>query len=146
MNKNLEKELNKYLSNVAVIYTKLHNLHWNVKGPRFKTIHEYLETLYDGFSSVYDEVAEIIKMQHGVPYASIKKYIEVSTIKEIPSIDYNENDVITITLDDLKEIKKHVETIRLIAVETDNYSVISMLEEQLSEYNKTIWFLESMLK
>ncbi|MFI3330120.1 MAG: DNA starvation/stationary phase protection protein [bacterium] len=146
MDKKIEQELNIYLSNVSVMYTKLHNLHWNISGPRFKTIHEYLETLYDGFSDVYDEIAELIKMQNGVPFASIRKYIETSTIKEIESIDYSEKEVLTICLADLNEFKKHVESTRLIAVEEDNYAVIAMLEDQLANYNKTIWFLESMLK
>jgi starvation-inducible DNA-binding protein len=29
------RELNKYLGNLNVIYTKLHNLHWNIKGAAF---------------------------------------------------------------------------------------------------------------
>lgn len=146
MNEKLELQLNNYLSNISVMYTKLHNLHWNVKGPRFKSVHEYLETLYDSLSGVFDEVAEVIIMQNATPLASLKDFLANSSIEEIESRDYKENEVISITLDDMKKIKNQVEIIRLLASEEDNYSVVSMLEEQLNHYSKTIWFLESMLK
>ena len=45
MNKELVLKINKYLSNLAVEYFKLHNLHWNVVGINFKSTHEYLEVL-----------------------------------------------------------------------------------------------------
>ncbi len=43
MKKNLFEKLNKYLADTAVMYIKLHNLHWNVYGLQFKAVHEYLE-------------------------------------------------------------------------------------------------------
>ena len=45
MTKDLMLETNRYLANIGVMYVKLHNLHWNVVGPQFKAIHEYLETI-----------------------------------------------------------------------------------------------------
>ncbi len=66
----LQKKLNGYLANVGVIYIKLHNLHWNVVGTNFKAVHEYIETLYDGFALVLDETAEAPKIQGERPLAS----------------------------------------------------------------------------
>ncbi|WP_287387784.1 ferritin-like domain-containing protein, partial [Lachnospira sp.] len=41
---------NKYLADIAVSDIKIHNLHWNVVGPQFKAVHEFLESIYDSYS------------------------------------------------------------------------------------------------
>ena len=48
-------KLNRYLANLNIGNTKLHNLHWNVYGLSFKAVHEYLEGLYDSFFEKFDE-------------------------------------------------------------------------------------------
>ena len=45
MTKELEKKLNLYLANQLVDYVKKHNLHWNLKGSHFFTLHAKLEEL-----------------------------------------------------------------------------------------------------
>lgn len=146
MKKELTDKLNGYLANVAVSYVKLHNLHWNVVGSQFKPVHEYLETLYDAFAEVLDSVAELLKIDGEKPLASMKDYLAVATIKEIDGKDYSAEEVITIVLADMEAMKEQAEAIRAQASEEDNYSVVNLLEDDLSNYNKTIWFLKSMLK
>lgn len=146
MKNELVHDLNAYLSNVGVIYIKLHNLHWNSTGVNFKVVHEYLETIYDGFAEVLDATAETIKMEGGTPLASMKEFLMNSTISEIDSKEYKTCDALAITFDDMEAIKKQAEDIRQKASSCDNYLIVGMLEEHLSEYNKTIWFLESTLK
>ena len=85
-----------YLANVGVLYVKLHNLHWNVVGKDFKPVHEYLETLYDGFADVFDAVAETIKMHDAQPVASLKGYLEIATIQEADSVELHSSDVLAI--------------------------------------------------
>ena len=41
------KKLNTYLANLAVLNIKIHNLHWNIVGSQFVSVHEYLESEYD---------------------------------------------------------------------------------------------------
>ena len=62
-----KENLNRYLSNLAVLVTKTHNLHWNVVGARFKAIHEYTESLYDYYFEKFDDVAETFKMKGEYP-------------------------------------------------------------------------------
>lgn len=146
MKKELQLSLEKYLANTAVIYIKMHNLHWNVCGLNFQSVHEYLETVYDGFSVVLDEVAEVMKMQGEFPAASLKEYLEIATIEEIPSKDYSVTDVLNIVCTDMKILKGQVEEIRTLASEDDNYAIVSLMETHLENVNKTLWFIESMIK
>ena len=83
MKKELVLKVNKYLANINVNYVKLHNLHWNVLGLQFKPVHEYLESLYDSMHEVFDEVAELLKMNGEYPLASLKAFFRYLEYKEI---------------------------------------------------------------
>ena len=146
MKKDTTKAMNKYLADITVMYVKLHNLHWNVVGVQFKSAHEYLEEIYDSFAAVLDEVAEIIKMHKEVPMASLKEYLEVATIKELDSIEITVADALKITVEDLEALRSEAAALRKIADEEDLFDVVAMLEDQISDYNKTIWFIDSMQK
>lgn len=146
MKKELVVALNKYLANLGVEYIKLHNLHWNVVGINFKAIHEYLEGLYDGVSASLDSVAELLKMHDEVPAASLKEYLALSSLEELPSVELKGKDVLEIVLKDFNEFKQLAESIRALADEEDVYDVVSAMEADLEQFNKSIWFIKAMLK
>lgn len=146
MKKELAVALNKYLANLGVEYIKLHNLHWNVVGINFKAIHEYLEGLYDGVSASLDSVAELLKMHDEVPAASLKEYLALSSLEELPSVELKGKDVLEIVLKDFNEFKQLAESIRALADEEDVYDVVSAMEADLEQFNKSIWFIKAMLK
>ena len=146
MKKELLQNLNKYLANLGVLYVKLHNLHWNVVGINFKAIHEYFENLYDGISASLDRVAETIKMHEETPLASLKSYLEVSDIKELESSEIDGKKSLKIVLEDFKKIKSIIEEIRKEADEEDLYDIVTLIESDLEQYNKSIWFIKAMLK
>ena len=146
MKKELLQNLNKYLANLGVEYIKLHNLHWNVVGINFKAIHEYLEGLYDGVSASLDSVAELLKMHDEVPAASLKEYLALSSLEELPSVELKGKDVLEIVLKDFNEFKQLAESIRALADEEDVYDVVSAMESDLEQFNKSIWFIKAMLK
>ena len=146
MKKEIVNKIKNYLADTSVLYIKLHNLHWNLVGLQFKSVHEYLESLYDNFAEVLDEVAELLKMHGEIPLASMKDYLATSKIEEIASKDIAIADVLAITLKDMQTMKATAETIRKEADEEDIFDVVGMLEDHISNYNKTIWFLQSMVK
>lgn len=146
MNTELSTALNQYLANVAVEYVKLHNLHWNVVGPSFKQVHEYLETLYDGFADVLDGVAELLKMHDIQPLASMKDYLAAATIQELGSVELSTSEALGIVRGDLLVLKAQAESIRSAADADNVYDVVAAMEEQLSDYNKTLWFLQALGK
>lgn len=139
------KKLDLYLANIAVANIKLHNLHWNVKGFAFKQVHEYLETLYDVFFEKFDEVAELQKQLGKYPLASMKDYLEISTIQELESKDYSLQEAIEITKDLLVDMRSLALEIREEADEKDQFQVANLMEDDITGYDKEIWFVESML-
>lgn len=146
MKKELATALNTYLANMGVMYIKLHNLHWNVVGSDFKQVHEYLETLYDAMAGVLDEVAELLKMQGEQLLASLKDYLAAASIQELPSAELRSREVLRIVQADLTLLRDQAQQIRADAAADDVYAVVSMMEEHLAQYNKTLWFVEAMQK
>lgn len=146
MKNEIAKKINAYLANIAVSYVKAHNLHWNVVGGAFKPTHEYLESMYDGFGEELDAVAEILKMHDQMPLASMKDYLAVATVKELDSKEVSIPEALKIALDDVLLLKSQAEDIRKAADSEDLYDVVAHMEDSLSGYNKTIWFVRSMLK
>ena len=145
MNKNLFEKLNKYLADNAVMYIKLHNLHWNVYGLQFKPVHEYLEALYDDTTEKMDEIAEVIRMKGEYPAASLEEYLKLSSIKELPSEKIANKAALEIVLEDLKALDAEAKDVRATADEDDIFDVVMMMEDYCAFYQKTIWFISQML-
>lgn len=76
------KILNEQLSDWNLLYVKLHNYHWNVKGSDFFTLHEKFELLYNEASVNIDEIAERILALGATPAGSFKEYLALSTLDE----------------------------------------------------------------
>jgi starvation-inducible DNA-binding protein len=142
--KNYEK-MNTYLANLAVLNTKLHNLHWNVEGKQFMQVHLFTEDLYTDFFEKYDEVAELLKMKGESPLVKLSEYQEASTIEELDSKKFGVDEVLNEVLADLKEMKKLAEEIRNDADEAGDFEVVGEFEEHVAGYSKNIWFVRSMV-
>ncbi|VFB15957.1 Antigen C1-5 [Urinicoccus massiliensis] len=140
-------KLNTYLANLAVLNIKIHNLHWNIVGSQFVSVHEFLESEYDKAGERLDEVAELIRMSGEFPVANLKEYLEISTIKEIEtSKEVSIKEALEIVLSDIKLQKELALEIRKEADEADNFPVANAMEDHIEDYNKQIWFVESSRK
>lgn len=139
-------KLNVYLSNLAVLNAKLHNLHWNVVGPTFVQVHEFTEKLYDEMFEQYDAVAEVQKMQDEMPMVKLNDFLNNATVKELDAKDFTPAEVLKIVEADLKIMVALAKEIRLDANDKDNFQVANMFEDYLNGYAKNLWFLKAMQK
>ena len=146
MKKELATQVNAYLANIGVSYIKLHNLHWNVVGSQFKAAHEYLETLYDALADVLDAIAELLKMNGEAPLASMKGHLSVATIPELESVELDVKSAMQTVLKDMESLRTQASFIREQADKENQFDVVAHMEDDVANYNKTIWFIQSMLK
>lgn len=108
-NTQLIQAVNKQVANWTVLYTKLHNHHWYVKGPHFFTLHVKFEELYNEGATYLDDLAERLLAIGGKPVATLKEALELSSIGEVKeSLDANGMvqsivDDFTILIDELRE-------------------------------------------
>jgi starvation-inducible DNA-binding protein len=142
----MSNKLNVYLSNLAVLNVKLHNLHWNVVGVNFMSIHTFTESLYDDVFEKYDEVAELLKIKGEVPLASVKDYLANTTVEELATKDFSTKEVLEILIQDLKNMKNLAFEVKKDAEEDSDFETSNMFEDHISGYNKNLWFLDSMTK
>ena len=140
------QQVNQYLADLSVWNVKLHNLHFNVTGPQFKSIHEYLESIYDEAFEYFDAVAEHVKMQGQFPLVNSAEYAKLTKIEELGQEDIPQAKVIDILLKDFKYMTDHAVAIRAAADEEGDFLLVSMMEDHVAYYVKQIWFIESMLK
>lgn len=143
MTKELEKKLNLYLANQLVDYVKKHNLHWNLKGSHFFTLHAKLEELYDEAGDILDEVAERILALGGNPVSSMKEAMAIATIKELESGPKSTDTVIHALVSDTDYwIKDSKEIVELAEKEGDGVTA-DMFNGYTKEYQKLAWMLKS---
>ena len=142
---NIAVNMNAYLSDLVVFYLKLHDLHWNVKGPRFVEVHKYTQAQYEGMAEKFDEIAELVLMHGEKPVSSIREYLELASIRELGKESYRDSEVLQILVDDLNLLKNEAEQLRSVMAESDVFDVVAVLEEHVAGYNKELWFLRSMM-
>lgn len=140
------KLLQKYLSNLAVLNIKLHNIHWNVVGGQFMEVHNFTEEVYDKFFGDLDEVAELLKMKGEMPLSTITEYVKNATIKEVEAREFSIKESLEIIREDFQLMKDLAVEIRNTADEEGDFETVAIFEDYVAYYSKNLWFLDSMLK
>lgn len=144
MSKELVTELNKQVATWSVMYTKLHNYHWYVKGNHFFTLHAKFEELYNEATLHMDEIAERILTLGGQPVATMKEQLEQSVVKEATGNEKAEEMVKAIANDFntiMKSLKKGME----LAAEKEDDMTEDMLNAIYQSIEKHQWMLNAFL-
>lgn len=144
MSKQLTEIVNKQIANWSVLYIKLHNYHWFVKGPAFFTLHDKFEELYTEAAVHIDELAERLLALEGQPVATMKEILEVSTVKEAMGNESAEQMVQVIT-DDFNILTSELKEGMSVADEVDDETTGDMLLAIHQSLEKHIWMLKSFL-
>ena len=138
-------KLNKYLADLHVLYSKLHNYHWNVVGIGFFEMHLKLEEFYTATAIEIDTVAERILQLEERPLASMKSYLEVSTLKEAESVKIKPANAAGDILSDYEAVLKEIREIVLLASENNDDQTVALLDGAIANYEKQIWMLSAYL-
>ncbi|CQR73792.1 DNA protection during starvation protein [Sporomusa ovata DSM 2662] len=141
----LVEGLSIYLANLNILYVKLHNLHWNVVGVGFFDLHEKTGELYEAIAEKFDIVAERIKMLGCYPPASMRDYLEIGSIDELPSENISTACVAKIILEDFCEMLKLIRMIDPLAKEARDDCTVGILAEAMCFFEKHIWFFTAYL-
>ena len=145
-NKKVNEILNTIVASQGLMYIKLHQFHWFIKGPQFFDLHVKLEDLYGQMTEDMDLVAERLLAIGGEPYATLKEFMDHSVIEE--SVEYkekSEEEMIKETiLDYLKlgeELDRGIETTE----EEKDFPSNDMLIALKMNADKQIWMLQAFL-
>ncbi|GLC83214.1 Dps family protein [Lacrimispora brassicae] len=145
MSKNLYEKLNEYLANQQVMYIKLHNLHWYVKGRSFFTLHGKLEELYDQTAGIMDDVAERLLALGGSPVGSLKKALALTSVKELEDVPISSDETIKSLISDVEYWIRDTKEIVKLAEEDGDGATADQFNGYLAEYQKLLWMLNSYI-
>lgn len=138
--------INGFLSDLAVMNVKIHNLHWNVVGMEFRAVHKMTEKIYELMADQFDEVAEVMKMKNLIPFARMADYLDNSVISEIESRPYQTDEVIAILEKDWKALIERAKKLREEAAKKDDFLVANLMDDYLRIYAKKAWMISAMLE
>ena len=137
--------LNIYLANLLVLYTKLHNFHWNIVGVNFFDFHMKLQGMYEFIAEEIDRVAERILMLGYKPVANLESALRLATICEMPSIDFAAPIIAHGIICDFIVIVNQIRKLAEIAGQNyDEYTIV-LLSEAIGFYEKNIWMFRAYL-
>lgn len=145
LSKAVNKELNKLVATWSVLYTKLHNYHWYVKGPQFFTLHTKFEELYNEATLHMDEIAERLLALGGEPVATMVEQLELSVVNEATGKESTE-DMVQTTIDDFGKIMKSLKKGMEAAEEDDDDMTVDMLNAIYQSLEKHSWMFSAFLK
>lgn len=143
-NATLEQALNQQVANFNVLYVKLHNFHWYVKGEQFVTLHVKFEELYNDVTLKMDEVAERLLTIKGSPAGTMKEYLELATIQEAQGKEDGRKMVQTI-IEDFATVAEELHEGITLAEDAKDHPTGDMLIKIKGDLEKHMWMLRSML-
>ena len=136
--------INKQIASWTVLYVKLHNFHWYVKGSQFFTLHVKFEEFYNEAATHIDVLAERLLSIGGKPVATMKGSMELTQIKEAAGNESAEQMADVISSDFtllIKELKKGME----MAQNEGDETTADMLLAIHSSLEKHVWMLQAFL-
>lgn len=144
MSTELIKELNKQVSTWSVMYTKLHNYHWYVKGKQFFTLHAKFEELYDEATLHMDEIAERVLTLGGEPTATMKQHLSDAVVTEATGNENAEKMVSTI-VEDFDSIMKSLKNGMKLSGDVGDFMTEDLLNAIYQSVEKHQWMLNAFL-
>lgn len=143
-NPELVKSVNTQIASWTVLYTKLHNYHWYVKGHQFFTLHEKFEELYNEAAIHIDELAERLLALKGEPVATLKESLEMSLVKEANGGE-SADQMVEVLNQDFEILMKDLKTGMDLAQKDDDEMTSDMLLSVHQSLEKHAWMLRSFL-
>jgi len=140
----LYNALNIQIANWSVLYTKLHNFHWYVKGENFYTLHAKFEELYTQVTVYMDDVAERLLAIGGRPVATIKEQLELSTLLEATGSE-SANQMVTSVVEDFATLSGEMSEAITLAEQLADHPTADLLTGIRGEVEKAAWMLNAYL-
>lgn len=140
----LQEVLNRQIAGWSVLYTKLHNFHWYVKGPHFFTLHAKFEELYNLATANMDEVAERLLSIGGRPVATMAEQLRLSPIEEAQGA-FSAEQMVEQVVADLHAMKDVIRQGMHEAGEAGDNATEDMLIGFTAALDKEIWMFNAFL-
>ncbi len=135
------------LADEFLLYTKLRNYHWNVRGPNFIALHRLFEEQYEALAEIVDEVAERIRQYGEFAPGTLEEFKQLSRLAEQPQEYPDWRTMIGNLVADHETIIRELRTdIENIDEDVDDEAAESFLSELVDQHQKMAWMLRMHLE
>lgn len=139
--------LSHVLADAHVLYIKTRNLHWNLVGPRFHSLHEYYEDQYTVLAENIDRIAERIRMVGGTAPGSMAEFLKHTHLKETPGARIDGTSSLKLLLADNEAIIRDLrEDIDACEETYGDVGTADFLTALIQAHEETAWMLRSYLE
>ncbi|WP_141733518.1 Dps family protein [Oligoflexus tunisiensis] len=128
-------------ADALVMFTKVHNYHWNVRGPQFYGVHARTEEIYEQFATIYDDVAERMLQLGATPLLTLKDILAKARVKEETETRFSPEQVVQSLVKDFEHFLKEFRNLESIA--RDDSTTTAYAQEKIAGFEKQIWMLKA---
>ena len=139
------ESLRKLQADSIVLYMKVHNFHWNVRGSDFPQAHKALEEIYDGFADMFDDLAERVIQLGGTPVVTLAEAIKISKIKEETKTIFTSKEILKEVLKIYENLHEDFTDLAKLADKDEDRVTASYCDDKLAELEKAIWMVKAQL-
>lgn len=139
-------ELSRILADSFVLYTKTRNAHWNVEGADFYSKHKFFEDQYEQLDDIMDDVAERMRaLGHYAP-ATLKAFLELTSLSEQSRSKNNSHGFIQELLRDHEAVIMNLRSrINQFANEYHDAGTSDFVTGLMETHEKMAWMLRAHL-
>lgn len=139
------EQLRKMQADSIVLYMKVHNYHWNVRGSDFPQAHKALEEIYDEFADMFDDLAERVAQLGGTPVVTLGEALKLSKVKEETKTSFTSKETLKEVLKIYQQLEADFETLASLAEKEDDRVTTAYCDDKLGGLQKAIWMVEAQL-
>lgn len=143
--KNVISLLKSLQADSTVLFMKLHNFHWNVKGMDFHPVHAATEEMYDGFADLLDDLAERVLQLGDKPLVTLKAVLASARIKEEEAMSFTSKAIAEAVLKDYEFLVAEFKNLSKLADEAGDKVTASLADDNVAKFEKSIWMLKAQL-
>ncbi|WP_104732731.1 Dps family protein [Helicobacter salomonis] len=129
----------------VVLFMKVHNFHWNVKGPDFYPVHKFTQEVYEQFAELFDDLAELVSQLGHVPVVTLAEALKLAHVKEESKHNFRSKDVFEAVLADYEYLEKHFAQLSDLAGQAGDKVTVAFADEQLAKLQQAVWMLKASL-
>lgn len=131
------------LLDLLLLDLQVKQAHWNIVGPKFLPIHEFLDTVHDQLQAAIDDTAERIRQLGEFPDGNASAIADNGTIAPMPEGEIRDDEVVTLLLHRLEVVSSELRK-RLKPMEEDDVVTADMVHQQIHDLEKAAWMLRSI--
>ena len=132
------------LAETVQLYMLTQNVHWNIVGPLFQSVHTLTEVQYTELALAVDEIAERIRMLGSKAPGGMAAYQKLGAI-----VDGDENASAEAMIKALTNahtlIIGHIRPLISKAADLDDEVTVGLLTDRLAQHEKALWMLSALI-